>query len=311
MADLAGVMAESPQRVLQRLADAALRLTGADSAGVSVLDATAADGRGVFRWAATAGAFAPFAGGTLPRDFSPCGVVLDRAATQLMADPVRFYPYIDDLRPPVREVLLVPFYRGDTPVGTVWVVAHTDAKHFDAEDARLVTSLSRFASAAVQALTHAEAVRASEARLRQMADAMPQMVWVALPDGHHEYFNRRWYEFTGVPDGSTDGEGWNGVFHPDDRDRAWAAWRHSLATADPYEIEYRLRHHTGEYRWTLGRALPVRGARGEVERWFGTCTDIDAIRRLTAERERLLGSERAARADAEAANRAKDRSSPS
>jgi PAS domain S-box-containing protein len=152
-----------------------------------------------------------------------------------------------------------------------------------------------------------DALRESEAQFRQLADAMPQMVWVTAPDGYHEYFNRRWYEFTGVPEGSTDGEGWSEMFHPDDRAQAWAAWRHSLASGEPYEIEYRLRHHTGQYRWTLGRAMPVRNERGQIARWFGTCTDIDTLRRLMDEREALLQSERSARAEAESANRAKDR----
>ena len=124
----------------------------------------------------------------------------------------------------------------------------------------------------------AQRLRESEAGFRQLADAMPQMVWVTRPDGHHEYFNRQWYEFTGVPDGSTDGEGWNGMFHVDDQGRAWAAWRHSLATGAPYEVEYRLRHRSGEYRWTLGRALPVRDEGGRIAKWFGTCTDIDSIK---------------------------------
>ena len=92
---------------------------------------------------------------------------------------------------------------------------------------------------------------------RSLADAIPQQVWVTRADGYHEYYNRRWYEFTGMPFGSTDGEGWNGMFHPDDQDRAWEVWRHSLATGEPYEIEYRLRHHSGAYRWTLGRAQPL------------------------------------------------------
>lgn len=147
----------------------------------------------------------------------------------------------------------------------------------------------------------------SEARFRQLADTLPQMVWVTRPDGYHEYYNKRWYEFTGLPEGSTDGDGWNHVFHPDDQGPAWERWRHSLATGDPYEIEYRLRHRSGDYCWTLGRALPIRDEHGDIRRWFGTCTDIDALKRLTAERETLLESERAARADAEAASRAKDR----
>ena len=150
------------------------------------------------------------------------------------------------------------------------------------------------------------APRESEHWFRQLADTLPQMVWVTQPDGYHEYYNRRWYEFTGVPSGSTDGEGWNGMFHPEDQEKAWAAWRHSLATGDPYEIEYRLKHHSGTYRWTLGRALPIRNDQGEIERWFGTCTDIDTLKRLTAEREHLLESEREARSQAERASQLKD-----
>jgi PAS domain S-box-containing protein len=122
------------------------------------------------------------------------------------------------------------------------------------------------------------ALRESEAKFRAIADAMPQMVWSTLPDGFHDYYNARWYEYTGVPQGSTDGEAWNGMFHAEDQDEAWRRWRHSLATGEPYEIEYRLRHHSGEYRWVLGRALPVRGEDGAITRWFGTCTDIHAGR---------------------------------
>lgn len=124
-----------------------------------------------------------------------------------------------------------------------------------------------------------------EAKFRVLADAMPQMVWSTLPDGYHDYYNARWYEFTGVPPGSTDGEGWNGMFHPDDQERARSVWQHSLDTGDPYEIEYRLRDAHGEYRWTLGRALPIRDSRGEITRWFGTCTDIHDQKMLQVQRE--------------------------
>ncbi len=141
-------------------------------------------------------------------------------------------------------------------------------------------------------LEHMRTVEASEARVadseqrfRTLADTMPQMVWSTQPDGFHDYYNARWYEFTGMPDGSTDGEGWNGMFHPDDQDRAWARWRHSLATGDPYQIEYRLRHQDGTYRWVLGRALPIRDAEGRITRWFGTCTDIHEQKLALEERE--------------------------
>lgn len=126
---------------------------------------------------------------------------------------------------------------------------------------------------------------ASEDRFRVLADAMPQMVWSTLPDGYHDYYNARWYEFTGMPVGSTDGEEWNGMFHPEDQDRAWECWRHSLETGEPYQIEYRLRAADGSYRWTLGRALPLRDSDGVIVRWFGTCTDIHESRTLLEERE--------------------------
>ncbi|WP_171132395.1 sensor histidine kinase [Sphingomonas sp. ID1715] len=135
-----------------------------------------------------------------------------------------------------------------------------------------------------------QALQDSEARFDVLTDAMPQMVWSTLPDGYHDYYNAQWYAFTGAPAGATDGEGWNDMFHPDDRARAWALWRHCLATGEPYEIEYRLRHYSGDYRWVLGRALPVRSPDGEITRWIGTCTDIDEAKRA-AERNELLSRE--------------------
>jgi PAS domain S-box-containing protein len=129
------------------------------------------------------------------------------------------------------------------------------------------------------------AVLDSEMRFRTLADTMPQMVWSTLPDGYHDYYNARWYEFTGAPSGTTDGEGWNGMFHADDQDRAWELWRQSLTTGDPYSIEYRLRHHDGGYRWVLGRALPMRDEAGAITRWFGTCTDIHEQKLAQEERE--------------------------
>ncbi len=131
------------------------------------------------------------------------------------------------------------------------------------------------------------ALAESESKFRAIAESMPQMVWSAQPGGFHDYYNARWYEFTGVPAGSTDGEAWNGMFHPDDQKRAWEAWGHSLETGDLYEIEYRLRRADGVYRWTLGRATPIRNEAGEITRWFGTCTDIEDLKRSEAGKDLL------------------------
>lgn len=131
----------------------------------------------------------------------------------------------------------------------------------------------------------ARALSESETQFRVLADAMPQMVWSTQPNGFHDYYNARWYEFTGVPAGTTDGEGWNDMFHVDDQERAWTVWRHSLETGEPYEIEYRLKHHSGTYRWALGRAVAIRDDEGQITRWFGTCTDIDELKKLEQGRE--------------------------
>ena len=132
------------------------------------------------------------------------------------------------------------------------------------------------------------ALQESEARFRTITEAMPQMVWATREDGYPDFYNARWYEFTGAPRGSTDGPAWTEVFHVDDRERALERWRQAVALGEPYEIEYRLRHHTGEYRWVLGRAQPVRGEAGQIVRWLGTCTDIHEIKLVQDQRQLML-----------------------
>ncbi len=144
--------------------------------------------------------------------------------------------------------------------------------------------LNRLSDSRTSAISRAT-IADSEGRFRTLADSMPQMVWSTLPDGFHDYYNARWYEFTGTKPGSTDGDGWNDIFHPEDQERAWGVWRHSLETGFPYQIEYRLRHRGGTYRWTLGRALPMTDAAGKITRWIGTCTDIHEQKLASEERE--------------------------
>lgn len=139
-------------------------------------------------------------------------------------------------------------------------------------------------------LSAKDALAVSEAKFRVLTDTLPQMVWSTRADGFHDYYNARWYEFTGTLPGSTHGEGWIDMFHADDRAAAFAKWQHCIATGEDYEIEYRVRHHSGEYRWTLGRALPVRDDNNQILRWIGTCTDIHESK-LIAERTELLSKE--------------------
>jgi PAS domain S-box-containing protein len=131
------------------------------------------------------------------------------------------------------------------------------------------------------------ALRNSDARFTALADALPQMVWSSLPDGHFDYFNALWYDFTGVELHSTDGSGWLALIHDDDRERVAATWRQSLVTGEPYEIEYRLRERGDGFRWMLGRAQPVRNGEGKIVRWIGTWTDIHETRAYANEVEIL------------------------
>jgi len=140
-------------RVLQRLVDTALRLCRAHSAGVSLLEHDG--GEALFRWRAIAGPWAKFLGGSIGRDCSPCGTVVDRNMPILMAHPERHYGFSVDA-PAIEEVLLIPFHHEGRPVGTLWVIAHDDTCRFDSEDRRLMTSLSRFATTAYQLLVAQE-----------------------------------------------------------------------------------------------------------------------------------------------------------
>jgi PAS domain S-box-containing protein len=131
-----------------------------------------------------------------------------------------------------------------------------------------------------------ESLRDGERRFRELADAMPQIVWGARPDGHFDYYNRRWYDVTGRPDGLTGDSSWADVVHPEDQDESLKRWHSAIRTGDAYEIEYRLKGKQGDFRWYLTRALPVRDRSGAITRWLGTCTDIDE-RKQTEERLRL------------------------
>jgi PAS domain S-box-containing protein len=125
---------------------------------------------------------------------------------------------------------------------------------------------------------------------QSILNTIPHMIWAALPDGQPDGFNDRWHRFTGgtATDAAvtgagavTDGEpAWLAYCHPCDRPVAAAAWEEALGEGTPFEAEFRLQHHDGSHRWVLARAEPLRGPDGEIERWFGSCTDIQTLRDL-------------------------------
>ncbi len=119
-----------------------------------------------------------------------------------------------------------------------------------------------------------QALQESEQHFRQLADAMPQLVWTTTADGKPEYFNQRFYEYTGTAAGTEPTDLWMQVIHPEDREAAAKAWVESVARGSRFEVDYRLRASSGLYQWFLGRCVPVRNAESRVTRWFGTSTNI-------------------------------------
>jgi PAS domain S-box-containing protein len=119
-----------------------------------------------------------------------------------------------------------------------------------------------------------EALHQSEEQYRLLAETVPQLVWMAQPDGGVDYYNGRWQDYTGRLRETLLGWGWQDVIHPDDLPMTLAVWDHSLRTGTPGEVEHRLRRHDGQYRWHIVRALPLRDEDGVIVRWVGTSTDL-------------------------------------
>jgi PAS domain S-box-containing protein len=176
---LVSALADSPHTILQTLADKVLEILRADSAGLSLV--TKDEKR--FYWAAIAGAWRPHIGGGTPRDFGPCGDVLDHNIAMLFTHWERRYPYLSAAMPLAEEGLLVPFYVSGKAVGTIWAIAHNSGRQFDAEDLRLLESMGRFASAAYQTAESVENLKLevaarerAEIALRELANGLEAKV---------------------------------------------------------------------------------------------------------------------------------------
>ena len=178
---LAGALIDSHSNILQTLAETILDVTQCDSSGLSLL--TKDDGGKRFYWPAIAGIWKPHIGGGTPRDFGPCGDVLDRNRTLVFRHFERRYPYLLPVTPPAEECLLVPFYVGGKAVGTIWAIVHDDRRKFDAEDERIMGALGQFASLAYQTLESIDDLKfqiaareKAEAAVRELASGLEAKV---------------------------------------------------------------------------------------------------------------------------------------
>jgi len=176
---------------------------------------------------------------------------------------------------------------------------HKDGHHFPLEisfgeynngDRRFFIGIVRDITARARA---AERLRESEEQLRALADSIPQLAWMAEPDGFIFWYNRRWYEYTGTTPEDMAGWGWQSVHDPEMLTQVIERWQISLQTGESFEMEFPLRRGAdGAFRWFLTRIVPLRDLNGRIVRWFGTNTDIEELRQ--------------ARLQAEEANRLKD-----
>jgi PAS domain S-box-containing protein len=288
---LAQAIADSPRTILQTLADTILEVFKCGSAGISLL--TEDETR--FYWPAIAGVWSEHIGGGTPRDFGPCGDVLDRDVPLMFRHPERRYDYLQSITPWPEECLLVPFYVAGKAVGTIWAIAHDQRREFDAEDRRQLVSLGRFASSAYQVVEslnllekQVEAVRESEERFHTLADNISQLAWMADAQGWIYWYNRRWFDYTGTTLEEMHGWGWKQLHHPEHVERVVQRIQQSWDSGEAWEDTFPLRGKDGEYRWFLSRALPIRDADDQIVRWFGTNTDITDLR---AAQQALKGSE--------------------
>jgi PAS domain S-box-containing protein len=132
------------------------------------------------------------------------------------------------------------------------------------------------------------ALRESERQFQTLANSIPQLAWMADGDGYIFWYNQRWYDYTGTTLEEMQGWGWQKVHHPDEVDRVVERIKRAFATGEPWEDTFPLRSKSGEYRWFLSRALPIRDETGSVVRWFGTNTDVTEQREMEQELERKV-----------------------
>ena len=303
LAALVQEMAGNPGGVLQKCAELAMELCGADSAGFSIQEPGGTGG--VLRWHAAAGAFAADLGGAMPPEASSCGTMMKRDGVLLFDGVEHFFPVLLGVEPRIHETLLAPWPADGGAVGMLWAIKHTPEGRFDAEDARLLAGLARFASAAhrmTDALAAAEAgrqglerrveerthdlsranaaLRESEERFRSFAEASVDAIYIVdAANRRLEYLSPGYESIWNEPRGAVlrDLGRWDELLHPDDRDAAAAGQRalYEDPAAGLARVEYRIvRASDGAVRHIHDTAVPIRDAAGRVVRVAGIARDV-------------------------------------
>jgi PAS domain S-box-containing protein len=180
------------------------------------------------------------------------------------------------------SLVSVPLRVDGRVLGAMTLLRTRSPRPFDPVDVRVISEIGRRVGVALEIAERAPNLRPqaqdADARFRSLADLMPQIMWTMAPDGTIEWYNRRWYEYTGHPyeAGPADDDDF---YHPDDVVEVGRRWALCQASGEPFEMEYRIRRHDGVYRWFLTRAGALRDQAGRIVRWYGSDTDVDDVRR--------------------------------
>jgi PAS domain S-box-containing protein len=207
---------------------------------------------------------------------------------------------------PVRSYLAVPVVSRDKHVIGGLFFGHETTGIFDQQSENVVAAIAGHASVALENARLHQEVTENMQRFQQLANTIPQLAWMARSDGNIFWFNRQWYEYTGMPETNGPVIVGDPYIDPDDLPRVREKWERSIRAGDSWEDTFNIRRRDGVLRPFLSRARPVRDKSGHIVLWFGTNTDVTEQHELVRNREELLAAERAARAEAERVSRMKD-----
>ncbi|MEO6050083.1 MAG: CHASE3 domain-containing protein [Pyrinomonadaceae bacterium] len=177
-----------------------------------------------------------------------------------------------------RSYVAVPLMRGGQWVASLRI-SDDEPRNWSGEDVRIVESIGERSWLAVERLRSETGLRESEVNFRTLANSMSQLAWMTDADGYVFWYNERWFEFTGTTLDEMQGWGWQSVLHPAAVKGATKKFTQHIGSGEEWEDTFLLKSKTGEYRWFLSRAVPIRNADGEIVRWFGTNTDVNEVRK--------------------------------
>lgn len=227
----------------------------------------------------------PSAIGKYPLNSFPIyGKVLD-AGRPLVVHDVSTTGLLDQ---PLREICIglniisfinVPVIKNGKPAG-IFCLVQSSPRKWTKTEIGLAEETAERTWTAVERARVEEALQKSEARLRTLADAVPQVMWSNDESGKANYFNQRWYEYSGLDYRQSAGLGWEAIVHPDDAPASVDRWHAALAVGEIFDTEYRLRRHDGKYLWHIGRNIPLKDEGGNILGWFGTATNIDDLKQV-------------------------------